>query len=123
MPSALGSRSPTATALNQPHTSDGAGLELRRQAAVWQWFQRSLSRSQASWDRCRTRRARLLHPFCILDHILDRTGHQEGLLRQLVVLALEDLTRPPNRLLAFDVPPGAPGELLGNEHRLAHVAL
>src|SRR3990170_5696941 len=65
----------------------------------------------------------LPHAFRIGEHVLDRAGHEEGLLRQCVVLALEDLAEAAHRLLALDVLAAAPGERLGHEHRLAHEAL
>src|SRR3972149_9657605 len=65
----------------------------------------------------------LPHAFRTGEHGVGGAGHEEGLLRQCVVLALEDLAEAAHRLLALDVLAAAPGERLGHEHRLAHEAL
>src|SRR6186997_2507615 len=65
----------------------------------------------------------LAHALRVLGHVLDRAGEVEGLLRQRVVLALEDLPEAADGLRQGRVLAGPAGELLGHEHRLAHEAL
>src|SRR5688572_23312087 len=55
--------------------------------------------------------------------VLDLAGHEEGLLGELVVLALEDLSEAPHRLLELDVHAWPAGELLAHEEWLRHEAL
>ena len=55
--------------------------------------------------------------------LLDAADHVEGLLRQVVVLAFQDLAEAANRLFARDVLPFQAGEGLGDEHGLAEEAL
>src|SRR5689334_17251425 len=54
----------------------------------------------------------------LLDRHVDAADHVEGLLRQLVVLALGDLLEAANRLLQRHRLAGCPGEDLGDEERL-----
>jgi hypothetical protein len=54
---------------------------------------------------------------------LDRADHVEGLLGQLVVLAVEDLAEAADRVLELHVLAGRAGELLGDEERLRQEAL
>src|SRR3954447_20201774 len=66
------------------------------------------------------RAGHLLRP---LDRALDRPHHVEGLLGQLVVLALEDLREAADRVLELHVLARGPRELLGDEVRLRQEAL
>src|SRR5919109_1467284 len=59
----------------------------------------------------------------LLDRLLDRPDHVEGLLGQLVVLAVEDLGETLDRVLELHVLAGGAGELLGHEVRLREEAL
>src|SRR5215217_9371768 len=59
----------------------------------------------------------------LLDGFLDRPDHVEGLLGQIVVLALDDLAEAPDRVLELDVAAFLAGELLGDEVRLREEAL
>src|SRR5438067_2423803 len=59
----------------------------------------------------------------LLDRLLDRPDHVEGLLGQLVVLAVEDLLEALDRVLELHVLAGRAGELLGHEVRLRKEAL
>src|SRR2546430_9190519 len=54
---------------------------------------------------------------------LDRADHVEGLLGEVVVLALEDLLETLDRVLELHVLAGGPRELLGDEVRLREEAL
>src|SRR5581483_8001818 len=58
------------------------------------------------------------HLLRALDGALDRPDHVERLLRQLVVLALDDLAEPADRVLELHVLAGRAGELLRDEVRL-----
>src|SRR5919202_326152 len=69
----------------------------------------------------RLRLARLLA--CLRNGVVDRADHVEGLLGQVVVLAVEDLGEAADRVLELDVLPGLAGERLGHEHRLREIAL
>src|SRR6266516_2499621 len=60
---------------------------------------------------------------CLLDRLLDRPDHVEGLLWQVVVLAVEDLGEALDRVLELHVLAGSAGELLGDEVRLREEAL
>src|SRR5437588_460647 len=62
-------------------------------------------------------------PLRLLDRLLDRADHVEGLLGQLVVLAVEDLREALDRVLELHVLAGRAGELLGDEVRLREEAL
>src|SRR5437588_9789639 len=62
-------------------------------------------------------------PLRLLDGLLDRADHVEGLLGQLVVLAVEDLREALDRVLELHVLAGRAGELLGDEVRLREEAL
>src|SRR5437588_3673880 len=62
----------------------------------------------------------LLRP---LDRLLDQADHVERLLRQVVVLAVEDLGESPDRVLELHVLARRAGELLGDEVWLREVAL
>src|SRR5215208_121785 len=55
--------------------------------------------------------------------VVDRARQEEGLLRQRVGLALEDLLERCDRVLDRHVLPGPPGEDLGHRERLAHEPL
>src|SRR5256885_3881234 len=55
---------------------------------------------------------------CLLDRLLDRPDHVEGLLGQVVVLAVEDLGEALDRVLELHVFAGSAGELLVDEVRL-----
>src|SRR6266550_4448691 len=57
-------------------------------------------------------------PASLLHGLLDRADHVEGLLGQLVVLALEDFLEALDRVLELHVLAGRTGELLGDEVRL-----
>ena len=59
----------------------------------------------------------------LLDGLVDGADHVEGLLRQGVVLALEDLLEAADGLGDRDVLAGRAGELLGDEERLGEEAL
>src|SRR5207249_7099693 len=59
----------------------------------------------------------------LLDRLLDRPDHVEGLLGELVVLAVEDLLEALDRVLELDVLARGAGELLGDEVRLREEAL
>src|SRR5919109_5268908 len=59
----------------------------------------------------------------LLDRLLDRPDHVEGLLGQLVVLAVEDLGEALDRVLELHVLARRAGELLGDEVRLRQEAL
>src|ERR671930_361961 len=59
----------------------------------------------------------------LLDRLLDRADHVEGLLGQVVVLAVEDLAEALDRVLELHVLAGGAGELLGDEVRLREEAL
>src|SRR5919204_2390426 len=59
----------------------------------------------------------------LLDRLLDRPDHVEGLLGQLVVLAVEDLGEALDRVLELHVLARRAGELLGDEVRLREEAL
>src|ERR671930_2688849 len=59
----------------------------------------------------------------LLDRLLDRADHVEGLLGQVVVLAVEDLREALDRVLELHVLAGRAGELLGDEVRLRQEAL
>src|SRR4029079_2156198 len=85
----------------------------------WARRRRSALRSRAR--RCRDRpMTALLHPLCIRHDVLDLAGHEEGLLGEMVVLALEDLAEAADGFLELDVRAGAAGELLRHEERLGH---
>src|SRR4029078_1044821 len=64
-----------------------------------------------------------LHPLGILGDVIYAAGKEEGLLGELVVLAVEDLAEAANGLLELHVLAGPAGELLRDEHGLAHEAL
>src|SRR5439155_25618561 len=53
-----------------------------------------------------------------LNGLVDRAHHVEGLLGEVVVLAVEDFTEAADRFLQGHVFPGPVGEHLGNEERL-----
>src|SRR5204863_1712803 len=53
-----------------------------------------------------------------LDGAFDAADEEEGLLGQVVVLAIDDLAEAAHRLLAGNVLAGGVGEHLGDEHRL-----
>src|SRR3954463_12751954 len=59
----------------------------------------------------------------VLADVLEGPGQEEGLLRQVVGLALEDLLERRHGVLDAHVLPGAAGEHLGHRERLAHEAL
>src|SRR5437763_1108236 len=59
----------------------------------------------------------------LLDRLLDRPDHVEGLLGQVVVLAVEDLREALDLVLELHVLAGRAGELLGDEVRLREEAL
>src|ERR671930_1735536 len=59
----------------------------------------------------------------LLDRLLDRPDHVEGLLGQVVVLAVEDLGEALDRVLELHVLDGRARELLGDEVRLREEAL
>src|SRR5436190_198688 len=59
----------------------------------------------------------------VLDHLVDRALHVEGLLGQVVVLAVEDLAEAADRLPDRDVHAVAAGELLRDEERLREETL
>src|SRR5690606_18774972 len=68
----------------------------------------------------RTSASHLLGP---LEDVLDGAAHEEGLLRNVVVLALEDLLEAPDRVLHLHVLAGNAGELLGHVEGLREEAL
>src|SRR4051812_23179948 len=57
------------------------------------------------------------------DGLHDRADHVEGLLAEVVVLAVEDLLEALDRVLELHVRPGPTRERLGDEHRLREEAL
>ena len=59
----------------------------------------------------------------LFDRGFDAADHVEGLFRQAVMQAVEDLLEPANRVTNGHVSPGRAGELLGHEHRLREEAL
>src|SRR5512138_3850070 len=59
----------------------------------------------------------------LLDRLLDAADHVEGLLRQVVVLAVHDLLEAADRVLQLDVLALVAGELLGDVERLGEEAL
>src|SRR4051794_17147358 len=63
------------------------------------------------------------HLLGALDGALDRADHVEGLLGQVVVLAVEDLDEAADGVLELHVLTGRAGELLGDEVRLRQEAL
>src|SRR5579859_6377592 len=107
-----------------PAAADGGEQEpTRHAAAAWQ-ARRSLLRQPGESGRPGCPPASLsLHALRVLNRVLDQSSHQERLLGEPVVLALQNLAGSADRLLALDVLAGPAGELLGDEHRLAHVAL
>src|SRR5439155_18172068 len=58
-----------------------------------------------------------------LHDVLDRALQQEGALRDLIVLAVDDLLERAHSVLDLHVSAGGPGELLGDEERLGEEAL
>ena len=56
--------------------------------------------------------------FCSPQYVFDAADHVEGLLRDVVMLALEDLLKALDGVAQFDVDPGGSGELLGDVERL-----
>src|SRR2546423_25615 len=80
----------------------------------------SPSNSEASTDTTRSENGigsgvLLGQALALLARLLDVADHVEGLLGQVVVLALEDLQEPLHGLLDRHVAPGAPAETLGHE--------
>src|SRR4029450_5126455 len=61
-------------------------------------------------------------PAALLDGHLDRPDHVEGLLRELVVLAVDDLLEALDRVLGLHVLAGRARELLRDEVRLRQEA-
>ena len=59
----------------------------------------------------------------VLPDVVERAGEEEGLLREGVGLAVEDLLERRDRVLDVDVLAGPAGEDLGHEERLAHEPL
>ena len=59
----------------------------------------------------------------LLLRLLDAAHHVEGLLGQVVVLAVDDLLEAADGVRELDVAPGRAGELLGHEERLREEAL
>src|SRR5438552_477062 len=59
----------------------------------------------------------------VLDHILALAGQHEGLLRQLVVLSLQELSCAADRSLALHVLPAPASQLRRDERGLAHIPL
>src|SRR5687767_8352842 len=68
-------------------------------------------------------RASGVHPPGLFDGFLDGADHVERLLRELVVLALDDLLEPADGVRDRHVLPLEAGELLGHEERLREKAL
>src|SRR4029453_6606784 len=64
-----------------------------------------------------------LHLLRFLDRFLDRADHVEGLLGEVIVLAVDDLTEAADGLGNRHVLAGEAGELLGDEERLRQEAL
>src|SRR3954447_19103848 len=58
-----------------------------------------------------------------LDDVVDRALEQEGALRDVVVLAVDDLLEGAHRVLDRDVDAGGAGELLGHEEGLRQETL
>src|SRR5690554_768334 len=65
----------------------------------------------------------LLHLVGFLDGLVDGADHVEGLLGQLVILAVEDALEAADGVLEGHVLAGRPGEHLGHEERLRQEAL
>src|SRR5918992_1584003 len=65
----------------------------------------------------------LARPACGLDHLVDRALQQESPLRDVVVLALDDLLEGAHGLLDRHVLALGPGERLRDEERLRQEAL
>src|SRR5688572_18116894 len=65
----------------------------------------------------------LAHPARRLVHLFDRALHQDGALRDVVVLALDDLLERAHRVLDRHVLAPGTGERLGHEERLRQEAL
>src|SRR5437868_14677382 len=65
----------------------------------------------------------LLHLFALLACLVDGADHVEGLLRQVVVLALEDLLEAAHGLVPGHVLALPAGEALGDAERLGQEAL
>src|SRR5687767_7549520 len=68
-------------------------------------------------------RSLALHLLVLLEHVLDRSLQQERLLRDVVVLAVDDLAEAFDRVGDLDVLTLDAGELLGHEERLREEAL
>src|SRR3990172_4315222 len=64
-----------------------------------------------------------LQAFCLLAGFFDGAHHVEGLLREVVPLAVEDLAEAADGVFDGDVAALAAGEDLGDEHRLREEAL
>src|SRR5687767_11681010 len=64
-----------------------------------------------------------LHLFGALEHLLDRSLQQEGLLRNVVVLSFDDFLEAADGVGNLHVLARNAGELLGDEERLREEAL
>src|SRR5437588_608185 len=82
------------------------------------WGGRRRTRCAAGWGR-----SLLLHRFGLRASLVDVAHHVEGLLRQIVVLALEDLLEAAHRLAPRHVLAFATGESLGNAEGLRQESL
>src|SRR2546421_2555523 len=82
------------------------------------WGGRRRTRCAAGWER-----SLLLHRFGLRASLVDRAHHVEGLLRQIVVLALEDLLEAAHSLASGHVLAFATGEPLGDAEGLGEKAL
>src|SRR5660397_29680 len=63
------------------------------------------------------------HLLGVLDDFLDAAGHVEGLLRQVVVLAVDNLLEPADGVLERDINARTPGECLSHVERLRQETL
>src|SRR5438552_18441 len=82
------------------------------------WGGRRRTRCAAGWGR-----SLLLHRFGLRASLVDGAHHVEGLLRQIVVLALEDLLETAHRLAPRHVLAFATGEPLGDAEGLRQESL
>src|SRR5438093_10224560 len=82
------------------------------------WGGRRRTRCAAGWGR-----SLLLHRFGLRASLVDGAHHVEGLLRQIVVLALEDLLEAAHRLAPRHVLAFATGEPLGDAEGLRQESL
>src|SRR5947209_7369951 len=76
-----------------------------------------LTDTDERWRGGRGVRSLLRQLLRLRDGQLDRADHVERLLRQVVVLAVQDFAESAHRLLAGDIRPADAGEGFGDEHR------